>query len=562
MGLGTFVRNRAAGGFSHQAPIVDPTGKAGAVPFAQNFDNWVQGRQPQVGATPAQASVNLDTAPAASIAPTSNKPESSAEALKNRVIGEVIDREQLFAAREIPLDASNRDEKIWDRAGELAGRPSFQEFQRGNAEFNQILMSMPGAREHAEEIRGHVDAGAINFSQLGNTEQGAVRGLDLDDRIKQVDGLKRQRLIDLAVDAVDPNASNKTDKIINELNQFDQDTGLRRWAEQDTVLNRLDMNIPDRRMAGEAVYMAVLDGDININDLNPKQFGALKGYKEDNSFRTQEDIKRLAGDKIDQVIGNGVYGVVYPSDNPGYVIKAQGTTGLKGLPHENRPASGEAEVNAILEAEGLHMGPEIKSLTTKPNGDTQIEMRDISENYANYEDYVDSVTADTSLTPQQAGRKLSGVELKLNRQLAEFADRGFILNDRHRDNVHVNKMTGTPLNLDFGLLDKAGEFQQLQAIEQFVGRGFEAAGMQDMGVILTDTIVGLANKGDMAGAMDVARQGLAKLKEIDRPLKEDLKLFDTTPDFGPNQALGMDLVNARIDMEHPRHRTTVSPFIR
>ena len=277
--------------------------------------------------------------------------------------------------------------------------------------------------------------------------------------------------------------------------------------------------IQDQRMAGDAF---ALRGDLNTAEAISR-FPSLPSPGTD----TKQQLADLAlkydrdafYDEQEGVIGRGAFGKVYDSDTPGYVIKEQGTDvdEIKSFLNPEGEAAyeaggldylslgPEAEVNAMEAARGLHMAPEVRSLEYTPEGKARIEMRDLRPNYE---------------SAHQSPRKSQEIDLAMNKQLAALALRGTDLHDRHSGNYMVHKMTGRPIQLDFGITsnfkDKA---EQVRAIGAHVDNAFQAAEMRDVATIFKDTVIGLLNEGKVDDALDVAKQGLSRVQKIKKPFQ-------------------------------------------
>ena len=215
---------------------------------------------------------------------------------------------------------------------------------------------------------------------------------------------------------------------------------------------------------------------------------------------------RKAGDLIDaylregklaanrsEPIGTGGNAVVYASDVPGNVMK-QG----------HRPdAYGDIEREANLQAIAAEMGiaPRIAGLESFPAGiGNRIEMSDVRTNFEPH--------GDASKFP--SGRDA----VRVNQQLGALALKGVDLDDRHNGNVLYNKMTGRPMQLDFGIAGRVEGSEQVATLANATAEGFSAAGLDDVADIYRATVFDLLEGGDVADAMDVAKQGFSRLQKI------------------------------------------------
>ena len=201
-------------------------------------------------------------------------------------------------------------------------------------------------------------------------------------------------------------------------------------------------------------------------------------------------------------IGSGYYGVVYESDVPGNVMKQ---AIVPELP-ENNNVTGvrtlEEEVNLQAIAAEMGIAPRVAGLETFPGGiGNRIEMTDTRKNFAKHD-------SNNGLFP--AGRDA----VRVSQQLGQLALKGIDLGDRTIDNVVYNKMTGRPMQIDFGVAGKVKGPQQVASLAYATAEGFEAAGLGDVAEIYRDTVFDLLEGGDVADAMNVAKQGFSRLQKI------------------------------------------------
>ena len=209
-----------------------------------------------------------------------------------------------------------------------------------------------------------------------------------------------------------------------------------------------------------------------------------------------------------QPIGAGSYGVVYESDKPGYVIKqVHDPDGLAG-----RSLEDEVNLQAIAAEAGL--APRIAGLEKFTGGiGNRIEMADVRENYSPVKGEGD-----------QWGQPGVGlpvdpmVNLRTAQQLGALALKGIRLEDRRAANIMQHNMTGRPLQLDFGIADKVEGSQQVATLAMATADGFTAAGLDDVAGIYRATVMDLLEGGDVADAMDFAKQGFSRLQKLKAPV--------------------------------------------
>ena len=197
-------------------------------------------------------------------------------------------------------------------------------------------------------------------------------------------------------------------------------------------------------------------------------------------------------------IGAGGYGVVYASDVPGNVMKqSHQPDGL--FPGVQSSLTDEANMQAIAAEMGI--APKIAGIETFPGGiGNRIEMQDVRPNF------------ELHRTNRQfpSGRDA----VRVNQQLGALALKGVRLEDRHNGNVLYNKQTGRPMQLDFGITGRVEGSEQVATLANATAEGFEAAGLGDIGSIYRATVMDLLEGGDVADAMDVAKQGFSRLQKI------------------------------------------------
>ena len=194
-----------------------------------------------------------------------------------------------------------------------------------------------------------------------------------------------------------------------------------------------------------------------------------------------------------QPIGAGSYGVVYQSDVPGNVIK-QATQYGQDL---------EKEANLQAIASELGIAPQVRGLEKFVGsvGD-RIEMADVRNNYR-------PVSEDASGLPNDPI-----TNIRTAQQLGQLALKGIRLEDRRAANIMQHNMTGRPLQLDFGIADKMSPDQQAAHLANVTADGFAAAGLDDVGSILRATVMDYLEGGQIAEAMDLAKQGFSRLQKI------------------------------------------------
>lgn len=207
-------------------------------------------------------------------------------------------------------------------------------------------------------------------------------------------------------------------------------------------------------------------------------------------------------------IGAGAYGEVYASDVPGNVMKQT------IVPDEYGYMTNEANRQAIAGEMGI--APRVAGLERFPGGvGNRIEMQDIRENY----EPVSQRGANEYITDPK-------LNLAIAKQRGALALRGVELDDRHSGNVFTHKMTGRPMQIDFGIsYDLTQDASKAQALASATSDGFEAAGIPDMGSMLRELVADALEGGETDKAIDIAKQGFSRLQKIKHPLASTVDLL-------------------------------------
>ena len=201
-------------------------------------------------------------------------------------------------------------------------------------------------------------------------------------------------------------------------------------------------------------------------------------------------------------IGTGGNAVVYASDVPGNVMK-QGHVPDESFP--GRSLTDEANLQAIAAEMGI--APRVAGLETFPAGiGNRIEMADVRTNFEPHGD-------------GDFGFPTGRDAVRVNQQLGQLALKGVRLEDRQNANVMYNKMTGRPMQIDFGIADRVEGSEQAAWLTHVTAEGFESAGLIEEAAIYRATVMDLLEGGDVSDAMDVAKQGFSRLQKIKEPVK-------------------------------------------
>jgi len=203
-------------------------------------------------------------------------------------------------------------------------------------------------------------------------------------------------------------------------------------------------------------------------------------------------------------IGAGSNAVVYQSDIPGNVMKQ----GHRPDGEFGRSLEEEANLQAIAAEMGI--APRVAGLETFPGGvGNRIEMADVRNNF----EPVESEGAAFGY-PDTGSPVDPTINIRTAQQLGQLALKGIRLEDRRAANIVQNKMTGRPMQLDFGIADRMSPHQQAAHLANVTAEGFEAAGIGELGSILRATVMDYLEGGQIAEAMDVAKQGFSRLQKI------------------------------------------------
>lgn len=208
-----------------------------------------------------------------------------------------------------------------------------------------------------------------------------------------------------------------------------------------------------------------------------------------------------------QPIGSGGYGVVYESDVPGNVIKQMHTADI------NNNLVQEANLQSV--AADIGIAPRIAGIEMFPAGiGNRVEMADVRNNFepvVGEGDRFGQPGVGLPVDPK--------INIRTAQQLGQLALKGIRLEDRRAANIVQNKMTGRPMQLDFGIAGRVKDSEQAATLALATAEGFEAAGIGDVGSIYLATVMDLLEGGDVKDAMDVAKQGFSRLQKLKAPIK-------------------------------------------
>lgn len=245
-----------------------------------------------------------------------------------------------------------------------------------------------------------------------------------------------------------------------------------------------------------------------------------------------------AAKQAKEFIGRGQFGAVY-AETPGVVRKHI-------LEEDVKNVLNESNLQAI--AADLNIAPRINEVTITPSGPNAggtILMQDLRKNYVPL-GVDEAVTALLRGEPDWTGgewaqrniqpnKELSKTQYQMaqvdtHKQLAQLALNDVMLQDRHAQNIFVNKLSNRPMQIDFGHAMKlTTPSQKAGALAFHVGNGLAAAGLQEEASLFTSLVneVGQFNFNSGAyenpeAALDMAKQGLSRLQKIKGPQIEQI----------------------------------------
>ena len=256
-----------------------------------------------------------------------------------------------------------------------------------------------------------------------------------------------------------------------------------------------------------------------------------------------EEVRAMAMEaaaRAQKRIGGGQFGQVYET-GPGLVTKEIDLERKQKLLNE---------INMQAKAAELGIAPKIQSASVMPPklGQTvvaiepgfnphvrgEIVMQDLRSNYmplgvntgdpnAHYlePDFTGGPAPGRfiELNPNLTDQQIQKAKLDTHKQLAQLALNNISLTDRHVENIFVNKMTGRPMQIDFGLSEQiVNPMQKAAVLSTHVKNGLEAAGLPEEASIFYATTSSLLTQ-DPEMALDVAKQGLSRLQKIKSPIQ-------------------------------------------
>lgn len=258
-----------------------------------------------------------------------------------------------------------------------------------------------------------------------------------------------------------------------------------------------------------------------------------------------EEVRAMAAEaakRAQQRLGGGQFGQVYET-GPELVTKEITLEKKQNLLNEINMQVKAAELGiAPRIVEASLMAPRIggKTVTLEPginpNMRGEIVMQDLRSNYVplgvntgdpdgHYKspDFTGGPVPGRYIetNPQLTNKQVEKAKLDTHKQLAQLALKNISLNDRHSENIFVHKMTGRPMQIDFGLSEQITTPKQKAAVlVNHVKNGLQTAGLNEEAFILNGIVADLLDKNPEM-ALDIAKQGLSRLQKIKTPIKPE-----------------------------------------
>lgn len=268
-----------------------------------------------------------------------------------------------------------------------------------------------------------------------------------------------------------------------------------------------------------------------------------------------EEVRAMAvkaARQAQQKIGGGMFGQVYETA-PGVVTKEIALERKQKLLNEINMQARAAELGIAPQIQSASLMPPRVGQTSvairppiigqtvvdiepgfNPNLRGEIEMQDLRTNYiplgVNMGDpYAHYRTPDFTggpppgklvvLNPGLTNQQIQKAKLDTHKQLAQLALNNISLTDRHVENIFVHKMTGRPIQIDFGFSEQiVNPMQKAAVLSTHVKNGLDAAGLPEEASIFYATTSSLLTT-DPEMALDVAKQGLSRLQKIKAPIQ-------------------------------------------
>lgn len=275
--------------------------------------------------------------------------------------------------------------------------------------------------------------------------------------------------------------------------------------------------------------------------------------KPESSGIGSEKIRAMAVEaakRAQKKIGGGHFGTVYEA-GPGIVTKEIESEKKQKLLNEINMQAKAAELGIAPKIESVSLTPvgtedKILSLNQElnPNIRGEITMQDLRNNYvplgvnvgdpyAHYRslDFTGApfpgMVIETN--PELSINQIKKAKLDTHKQVAQLALNNISLHDRHFQNIFVNKMTGRPMQIDFGIATEIkNNREKASNISLQVSQGLHMAGLKEEALIFKGIMDELLSS-DPDAALDVAKQGLSRLQKIKQPINPKTYSYATVP---------------------------------
>ena len=299
-----------------------------------------------------------------------------------------------------------------------------------------------------------------------------------------------------------------------------------------------DVHMIAQRMEQPNFYGAI---DLMNNNPGIREGDGMINMRHENDYVQQMarahdavNYKRI-GPKPDSFVGEGMFGQVNELA-PGYVEKTTPPvvewppravdSNNAGYLYDARAFKEEAAVQDYLSK--AHIAPKVEAFNILPDGSTELISRDLRDNFEDagdrYTQLESTITGNgTSEQKAQAMAAKGILNVKRKQQEAIAISKGVQLEDRHEGNVMVHKLTGNPIQLDFGMVTPvSGENRDYQRALTTVD-GMRGAGLSDEADIFEGVINDLLIKDDQGfvtgtsnpeALKDLSQQGASRLMKI------------------------------------------------
>ena len=216
--------------------------------------------------------------------------------------------------------------------------------------------------------------------------------------------------------------------------------------------------------------------------------------------------KREAERAREDFVGQGAYGTIY-SDEPGLVRKEMIST------------EALEELNAQAIGAELGLAPRVVAYESAVHGDPEVKaivMQDLRDNYEPafdpgiHPELIDVLGA-ADMNTSVINRRFA---MDHQKQMGALALKGLEVKDRHTGNVMRHKMTGRPIQLDWGITRELSNLSdKVEALVNATVEGFKASGQYDIAEIINDTAYDYVVGGQIKEAWDFTKEAFASLQK-------------------------------------------------